>query len=163
MTPRRLQHHFGNVFTATLPAQHGPASMMKGMQWLPVMKLVIILPCVSTNQTFGRKCGCMGKYVVGVQPPARAFTRALEANLISNSISTYSHHERSFPNRPQTNARKRFHRTLAESMRSLMSMNGVPYLFSTFCLAVFVPVRPYSFSMWPTVTFRTTVWDGIQL
>ena len=48
-------------------------------------------------------------------------------------------HERSLPNRPQTNARaERFHRTFAEGMRSLMLMSGVPYVFWPFCVAAFV-------------------------
>ena len=48
-------------------------------------------------------------------------------------------HERSLPRRPQTNARaERFHRTLAEGMRSLMLMSGLPYVFWAFCLAAFV-------------------------
>ena len=48
-------------------------------------------------------------------------------------------HERSLPCRPQTNARaERFHRTLAEGMRSLMLMSGLPYVFWAFCLAAFV-------------------------
>ena len=48
-------------------------------------------------------------------------------------------HERSLPYRPQTNARaERFHRTLAEGMRSLMLMSRLPYVFWAFCLAAFV-------------------------
>ena len=44
-------------------------------------------------------------------------------------------HERSLPHRPQTNARaERFHRILAEGMRSLMLMSG----FWAFCLAALV-------------------------
>ena len=45
-------------------------------------------------------------------------------------------HECSLPYRPQTNARaERFHRTLAEGMRSLMLMSGLPDVFWAFCLA----------------------------
>ena len=54
-------------------------------------------------------------------------------------VASKIRHERSLPNRPQTNARaERFHRTLAEGMGSLMLMSGVPYVFWAFCLAVFV-------------------------
>ena len=53
-------------------------------------------------------------------------------------------HERSLPYRPQTNARaERFHRTLAEGMRSLMLMSGLPYVFWAFCLAAFVYLPTY--------------------
>ena len=54
-------------------------------------------------------------------------------------VASKIRHERSLPNRPQTNARaERFHRTLAEGMRSLMLMSGVPYVFWAFCLTAFV-------------------------
>ena len=47
-------------------------------------------------------------------------------------------HECRLPYRPQTNARaERFHRTLAEGMRSLMLMSGLPDVFGAFCLAAF--------------------------
>ena len=49
------------------------------------------------------------------------------------------HHERSLPNRPQTNVRaERFHQTLAEGMRSLLPMSVLPYVFRAFCLAACV-------------------------
>ena len=52
-------------------------------------------------------------------------------------------HERSPPNRPQTNARaERFHRTLAEGMRSLMLMSGVPYVFWHFVLQLLYSCMP---------------------
>ena len=52
-------------------------------------------------------------------------------------------HERSLPNRPQTNAcAERFHRTLAEGMRSLMLMSGVPYVFWHFVLQLLYSCMP---------------------
>ena len=62
------------------------------------------------------------------------FDRHFHEHMVASRIR----HERLLPNRPQTTARaERFHRPLAEGMRSLMLMGRVPYVFWAFCFAVF--------------------------